>query len=783
MGDSSFAASAWLADKMGEWGYAVDFDSFYTPGSSYIPGWPGVGYERNVVATADGVLDPTRIFIIGGHFDSIVWSDTAIARIDAPGADDNASGTAGALEAARVMSGHSWDATTKFIGWAAEEVGLHGSNHFAEDALTEGSNIGGVVNLDMIGYMDDAALDCIVQVKDAASYWLADLFREAAAVYAPSLLTYRVHGSGGSDWWPFARRGFSAIGGAERAGSFFNPYYHSTEDVIETLTPELYTAITKASVATMVILSSVPGQVENVVVRDVGDGDGLVVTWWPNPEADVVGYNVYWGMTSEVYTDSHYVDGIGSTTDSLTGFTADSTYYFVVRALDTDGHQSFLATEVEAVPRAIPTAPVDVVATPIQSGIRVDWPQNQELDVTGYAVYRRTNESATYDTLTPASIGDTTFTDIPLSGANRYYYAVQAFDTDGNASPLSAEAYGRPITLDQGILLVDETKDHAALPDSTHDAFYSYIMAGSQFEDFGYATMAEHPLLADMGPYSTVVWHTDDYQDLMAWQSLEALLEYLDAGGNLWFMGWQPTASLAGAGDYPFSFGPGDAFYDYASVTEVDLSSLTDSLQAAVGAPGYPRLDVDPEKVPVPVWGGTMRHVEALTADAPAEYIYTIDLVNDDSPFEGEACGVRYDGGDYKVVFLGFPLYYMNSEQARMLAHKVLTDFGEPLGTTDDPGGAPYPARIALHQNVPNPFSDHTTISYGVPAPGWVTLRVYNPSGQLVSTLVDARRDAGLFNVAWNGTGQRGARLGSGIYFYKLETETGTATKRLTILR
>jgi hypothetical protein len=782
LGDSSYAASAWLSRKLSGWGYDVRLDSFHTEG--YLGGWPGSGHERNVVATAEGLLDSSRTFIVGGHFDSVSWPDTALARIDAPGADDDASGTACTLEAARVMSGHSWESTMKFIGWAAEEIGRPtGSDHYASQADSLGEDIAGVVNLDMIGYMDDAQLDCVIQVKDSSSHWLADLFMRAGQTYVPSLVTYRVHSTGGSDWYAFARFGYPAVGGAERAGSYWNPYYHSTGDVIETLSPELYTAITRASVATMAILGSYPGVVEDVVVRDVGDGDGLVVTWSANSEADVTGYKLHWGTASEAYTDSHFVSGVNTTADSLTGFMTDSTYYFIVRALDTDGYQSFVATEVVGVPRVSPTAPVDVAAAPIQSGIHVHWPPNPELDIAGYRVYRRVNEAVTYDTLTASILEDTTLTDHPLDGANKYYYGVQAFDAIGNGSALSEEAYGRPITLDQGIVLVDETRNHHTLPDSAQDEFYGCLMAGSQHTEYEYGAWAQPPVLADLGPYSTVVWHADDYQEPLAWQSVDAVRDYLEAGGNLWFMGWQPTANLEGAADYPYSFAAGDLVYDCAKVSAVSVSSTSDSLQGAVGLLGYPDIAVDPENVPVPAWGGTMRYVEALTLASPGEAIYTVDMRNDDSPFEGRTCSVRYLGEDFKVVYLGFPLYYMDREQARMLAHKVLSDLGEPLTAQDEPGGTVQVSRIALYQNVPNPFSDKTAISYRVPVAGRVTLRVYNLTGRLVKTLVDQRRALGAYRATWNGTDEADRRVSAGAYFYKLQVGDSGAVRRMMQLR
>jgi hypothetical protein len=772
--ESSYAASQWLLNRFGAMGYAAEFDSFL----AYHPHSPGTsGYERNVIATLPGGLSLPTYYIISGHFD-------AISEIPgyAPGADDNASGTACTLEAARIFSAEALDHTLEFVCWAAEELAHHnGSDHYVGQALAEGWDLGGVVNLDMIGYMNDALPDCQVRTEGTVSYPIGQLFIAAAETYVPSLICVEIEGTGG-DSSPFSYYGFRTLLAIENAPGD-NPYFHGSQDIIDHLSPELYTAITQTAVATMAVLGISPRLVEDVEPHDIGDGNSLRISWSSSQEDDVIGYSVMWGMTSGQYTDSAFVGGIGSTSHTVAGLVTDSTYYFVVRAVDSGGYPSWVASEVSAAPRVTPLPPWDVIATPIPQGIRVDWWPNQELDLDGYLVYRRINDSASYDTLTAEVISDTTFTDYPLSGENRYFYAIQAVDLTGNASVLSAEAYGRPITLDQGLLVVDETRDDADLPDSLQDEFYAYVLAGTQSTQFAYGAVEERPLLADMGPYSTVVWHADDYQQLLASQAVADLQTYLDAGGNLWFMGWKPTAGIAGAPGYPEDFAAGDFMYDYLKVSHVELSGAGDSFQAAVGLSGYPRVDVDPEKVPWPSWGGAMRYVEALTSVAPGEDIYTIDMQNDGSPFEGLVCGVRYLGEDFKTMFLGSPLYYMDREQARLLAHKVLNDFGEPVGVTDDPGGTLYPLRIVLHQNVPNPFSDQTTISYGIPERGRVTLRIYNLAGHLVSTLVNAQQSGGLFAVIWDGTDQGGTPVGAGTYFYKLQAGAGTATKRLTILR
>lgn len=96
--------------------------------------------------------------------------------------------------------------------------------------------------------------------------------------------------------------------------------------------------------------------------------------------------------------------------------------------------------------------------------------------------------------------------------------------------------------------------------------------------------------------------------------------------------------------------------------------------------------------------------------------------------------------------------------------------------------GAP-PAIAVLHQNHPNPFNPATTIRFELAAKGPVALRVYDLRGQLVATLVDEERDAGSHSVMWNGLGDHGHRVNSGVYFYRIEVGDYVATRKFTLLK
>jgi fibronectin type 3 domain-containing protein len=90
---------------------------------------------------------------------------------------------------------------------------------------------------------------------------------------------------------------------------------------------------------------------------------------------------------------------------------------------------------------------------------------------------------------------------------------------------------------------------------------------------------------------------------------------------------------------------------------------------------------------------------------------------------------------------------------------------------------------LKLNQNVPNPFNPTTLISFAVPSRSTVTLRVYDVQGRHVKTLLDDVVDAGVKNVVWDGTDERGNRVGSGVYFYQLKTANKLLTKRMVRLK
>ena len=178
------------------------------------------GTYYNVVGVQLGMTRPSDIYIIGAHYDSV----------NNPGADDNASGTAGVMEAARVLSQYDFEATLIYIAFDREEQGLIGSNAYAQAHSYD--NILGMISMDMIAYDGSGSNNALIYghpESDPIKYALA-----AAIAQYGNGLTATINGSlDASDHAPFEWQGFDACLLIEN-DVWSNPHYHQQSDSIDT---------------------------------------------------------------------------------------------------------------------------------------------------------------------------------------------------------------------------------------------------------------------------------------------------------------------------------------------------------------------------------------------------------------------------------------------------------------------------------------------------------------------------------------------------------------------
>ncbi len=214
----SVMAQQWITAQFNSWGLDVEVMDFF------MPGGPA---SDNVIATLTGSTHPDEFVIVGAHYDSISWYG------DAPGADDNASGTAGVMEIARILSQYAFGRTIVFAAWSGEEYGLYGSAAYAQRSAMQDKNIIGYINMDMIGYLEPGhttIMSSLIYPSSAAP--LADFYMDVAATYLPDFLVVPGTLTGGtSDHASFNNNGYMGIFPFEDADNY-SPYIHTPNDIV-----------------------------------------------------------------------------------------------------------------------------------------------------------------------------------------------------------------------------------------------------------------------------------------------------------------------------------------------------------------------------------------------------------------------------------------------------------------------------------------------------------------------------------------------------------------------
>jgi fibronectin type 3 domain-containing protein len=176
-------------------------------------------------------------------------------------------------------------------------------------------------------------------------------------------------------------------------------------------------------------------------------GDGQVaLDWADNTELDLAGYNVY-RSTNPGGPHAKINAAVAPTSDYTdTGVTNDTTYYYVVTALDKCVNVSGDSSESSATPQAGPPAPpTGLVATPGSTQVALDWANNGEPDLDGYNVYRGTTTSGPYSKINGSLLGTSDYTDTGLTNGTIYYYVVRAENTSAQESGNSTEVSATPV--------------------------------------------------------------------------------------------------------------------------------------------------------------------------------------------------------------------------------------------------------------------------------------------------------------------------------------------------
>lgn len=243
----------WIRDKFQSFGYEnVVLDSFAL--NRWFNGVYYQTWQYNVVCTLNGYSDSDSVYILGAHYDSYVPANANPFNL-APGADDNASGTAATLEIARVIKQHNYQPAYKiiFIAFGAEELGLHGGWDYATKAYNSGMNIICMINNDMISHCTLPPEEWVVRLqKYPNSTFFNNLAHQIVNDHTILSLTESTQYLQSSDSWPFYQKGYQAVFFIE---DDFTPYYHTVNDLVLSTNKYYAAEVTRISLGMLIYMN------------------------------------------------------------------------------------------------------------------------------------------------------------------------------------------------------------------------------------------------------------------------------------------------------------------------------------------------------------------------------------------------------------------------------------------------------------------------------------------------------------------------------------------------
>ncbi len=337
------------------------------------PRVPKDAWVVNVVAIQRGTEFPNNFIIMSGDIDSRA-SNTMDFEIDAPGANDNASGMAGTLEAARVLSKYKFRNSIIYVGLSGEEQGLFGGAGLAKYAKEKGWNIVGVLNNDMIGniegvngVIDNQSFRIFSEPVpnteteqrrnqrrvyggevDGNSRQLARYIHKQTKAYMPEMnpmLIYRLDRFGrGGHHRPFNDLGFAGVRIMETNENYTRQHQDiriengiAYGDVIEGVNFKYAKKLTAVNAITLAGIAWAPPAPSNVSIGGAVQ-PSTKLAWDALPGDKVAGYKIYWrDTTSPTWDYSRYVGNVNAFT--LDGIVIDN-YNFGVAAVDKSGNES-----------------------------------------------------------------------------------------------------------------------------------------------------------------------------------------------------------------------------------------------------------------------------------------------------------------------------------------------------------------------------------------------------------------------------------------------------------
>ncbi|MCK4584586.1 T9SS type A sorting domain-containing protein [candidate division WOR-3 bacterium] len=407
-------------------------------------------------------------------------------------------------------------------------------------------------------------------------------------------------------------------------------------------------------------------------------------------------------------------------------------------------------------------------AIPGDGKVDLFWHPFYDTTLYNYNVFYSTDSTGGWLKANTTPFDSTHYTVSGLQNNHIYYFKINATNSESYESDssniLSAKPMGFP--MDRGLLVVDETKDGSGgspiLPtDEQVDSFYDYCIAPISYTQWDCADKGLPPI-DTLVHYKQVLWHDDDMGYSTINECGDELITYCYNGGGFVLSGWRTMKTFT------------SSMLDFYGITDEGEITIP-KFKGVYGMNGYTDVAVDSSKM-LASWNWMLNygwHFDRSKGD-------TIALIESpDTLYDSLITGVRNLAGSYNYVILGFPLYFMEGEDAKTFLQKALIDIG--TGVSKDEKGTIK--RVSIGKPYPEPFSMRTHFSISLPHAMPVNISIFDVSGRMVRAIHSGRLDKGRHTFTWNGRDSQGKYVASSVYFIVIDAGKNRITRKVILLK
>ena len=708
-------AETYIKQKLQNYGLTTTIQMFSTTG-------------KNVYGVKTGTEFPNKKYIICAHFDDMPSGATA------PGADDNGSGTAAVIEAARIFSQYSFPYTIVFALWDEEEQGLVGSEYYATQAANAGDSILGVINMDMIAYDGNNDSNADVHTSSIASTTaLKDKMLEINLAYGISLDLDVVPAEPYSDHQSFLDHGYSAILLIEDNDDF-HPQYHTINDNLSYYNQPYFIKMSKLSIATLATLSlNLNLDIQHTPIASMTTSEPIVTTAFVSSGLTIgtgsLAPRLYYRTRTATGTFGNFIEITGTTTES-------SNYTFNIPALPLGTVCQYYVAAQDANSSIVKTLPIG------GSGFN---PPGSTPPPTFYqffvaplnvAMYDEANDITNWTSTGGWNITTTKFVSAPTSFT----------DSPGGSytnNVTSSLRYNNQVGLTNvlGAVLEFDTQwaietdwDYGQIQLSTNNGT-TWISLTGQYTNSGTGSFQPSGEPLYDGTQST--WLHESI-DISAYADQQITLRfYFRTDGSQTFDGWYVDNVKVSV---------------YSGIIPVELVSFTSSIINNsvnlnwITATELNNSGFDIEKS---IDNSTWNKIGFVDGNGTSTEIHNYSFA-DQTPFVGTS-------------------YY----RLKQIDFDGTTEYSNIIEVTF---GAI--SEFALDQNYPNPFNPSTKINYSIKEKSNVELKIFDLLGSEIATLVNEEKSPGNYEVSFDAS-----FLSSGVYLYTIKAGSFVQTRKMLLMK